>query len=228
MWNTCYEDRIKDTEQTNRTIGGDNTKWGFCFVTDWCKLHAFAMGGCSRMVGGPSWVTKNLDPPFAVITIAIFIYFGCFCFCFCLFLFLTSIVYHHHHPHFAGITIEIVIHIRWTNLLLLFLFLYTVFQYHHRPHHDPCTSCGRIWILWICCILHKRIVFCPYVCSTWVDVCGIYRAAKLAAQEGRKYNTSPKKQLTNTQFSCYHRKIMGPRKISWFEMLYGLLRHLLL
>ena len=65
------------------------------------------------MVGGPSWVTKNLDPPFAVITIAIFIYFGCFQQkCFCLSLFLTFIVYHHHHPPFAGITIAIFIHIR--------------------------------------------------------------------------------------------------------------------
>ena len=40
-------------------------------------------------------------------------------------------------------------------------------------------------------------MFYPYVFSSWADVCGIYRAAKLAAQEGRKYNTSPKKQLTN-------------------------------
>ena len=77
---------------------------------------------------------------------------------------------------FAGITIAIFIHIRWTNLLP-FLFLYSVFQYHHHPHHDLCTSFGRNWILWICCVWefcmslcrkhHRRIIFCPYICSTW-------------------------------------------------------------
>ena len=102
MWNTGCVERIEDTEQTNRTIGGDYSKWGFCFVTDWCKLHAFVMGGCSGMVGGPSWITKNLVSPFAVITIAIFIYFGCFQQkWFCLSLFLTFIVYHHQNPPFA-------------------------------------------------------------------------------------------------------------------------------
>ena len=44
--------KVKDTEQTNEMIGGDNSKWGFCFVTDWCKLHTLVMvrwGG-----GGPT------------------------------------------------------------------------------------------------------------------------------------------------------------------------------
>ena len=137
MWNTGCVERIEDTEQTNRTIGGDYSKWGFCFVTDWCKLHALVIGGCSGW-----WVD--------LATLQLSFILGVFNKRFCLFLFFTFIVYHHHHPPFASITIAIVIHIRWTNLLP-FLFLYPVFHYHH---FDLYTFCGRNWILWICCILH--------------------------------------------------------------------------